>query len=160
MSVIEKQLIVKYKTFDNLLELTEVQQTLTKQTIQRIDNSYAPYSHFSVSAGILLDDESFHFGANVENISFPVGLCAERNVLSHVSSNYKGNTVTAIAIFGNKKDSGKSSFISPCGMCRQAILEKEVEQNSEIAIILVKSISEITLFQSAKDLLPLAFEKF
>ena len=159
MGMKEKKLSIVYKEFDSLQSLNKNWQALVSDTIKHNVSAYAPYSNFFVSAGVLLNNGKYYFGANVENASFPVGICAERNVLSHVITNFPHQKIEAIAIYGRNIKQTNNCFVSPCGMCRQAILETEQRQKKEIAIILVTSVDRITIFNSAKDILPLAFDK-
>lgn len=87
------------------------------------ENAYAPYSKFNVGAAILADGRIF-VGCNVENASFPVGICAERSALSAAIS--AGCTsIQAVAIAADR-------MIPPCGMCRQAL----AEFNREVPVLM------------------------
>ena len=68
-----------YKSND-ISDFNDLEQSLIQKTIAKAKDAYAPYSRFNVSAGLLLENESMLFGTNVENASYPVGICAERNV--------------------------------------------------------------------------------
>ena len=90
------------------------------------ENAYAPYSKFKVGAAILAEGAIFS-GCNVENVSFPVGICAERGALSAaIAAGCK--TIDAVVIVAD-------SPITPCGMCRQALSEF----NSEVPIVMVSN---------------------
>ena len=80
-------------------------------------NAYVPYSGYPVGAAVLGEDGNVFTGCNVENVSYPAGMCAERNAI--------GSAVTAgctsfqgIAVAGSDK-----GFTMPCGICRQVIAE-------------------------------------
>ena len=76
--------------------------------------AWAPYSKFSVGAALSVGDEIF-VGCNVENISYPVGMCAERGALSAmVAAGYTTPDALVVAA---------GPLITPCGMCRQALYE-------------------------------------
>ena len=78
--------------------------------------AYKPYSHYPVGAAVLCGDGSIVAGANIENSSYPAGICAERSAFSAaVSMGHKN--ILAVAVFSPKGD------ISPCGICRQFISE-------------------------------------
>lgn len=79
--------------------------------------AYAPYSRFRVGAAVLGDDGAIHAGANVENASYPVGLCAERAAIA-VAIAAGAKRVLAVSIA-----TGLTRPASPCGMCRQALAE-------------------------------------
>lgn len=88
-------------------------------------NAYAPYSNYSVGAAILADDQVFS-GCNVENASYPVGICAERAALATAVA--AGNRhLQAIVVV----TSGPP--VPPCGMCRQAL----AEFNADVPIMMV-----------------------
>ena len=160
MGKVEKLLTIKYTECDSINALDKKYHQLVTKTIAFSKNAYAPYSKFAVSAGVLLGNGENYFGTNVENVSFPVGVCAERNIISHVISNYPDQKIEAIAIFGKHIAHQANTFISPCGMCRQAILEAERRQEQKISILLITPNEKIIIFNSSSDLLPLAFEKF
>ncbi|MBI4815700.1 MAG: cytidine deaminase [Deltaproteobacteria bacterium] len=83
-------------------------------------NAYAPYSRFFVGAAVLTEDGRIFTGVNVENSSYPVGICAEVNALgSAVTAGAKG--VVAVAVVTPPSSTG--ALGSPCGNCRQAIAE-------------------------------------
>ncbi len=79
-------------------------------------NSYSPYSKFKVGAAVLCEDNKVFCGTNVENASYGLSICAERSaVFTAVSNGCK--KIKAIAIYNKNGD------ISPCGACRQVIME-------------------------------------
>ncbi len=77
--------------------------------------AYAPYSNFSVGAAVLTDDGSIFTGCNVENASYGLAICAERNAITSAIAAGKQNFV-AIAV-------AATPLASPCGACRQFIFE-------------------------------------
>ncbi|HEV7264052.1 MAG TPA: cytidine deaminase [Falsiroseomonas sp.] len=79
--------------------------------------AYAPYSSFPVGAALLAEDGTIHAGCNVENASYPAGLCAERVALGAAVAQGARRFV-AIAIAGPP-----GVALSPCGICRQVLSE-------------------------------------
>ena len=81
--------------------------------------SYSPYSHFAVGAALLCKDGKVFVGSNVENSSYPLCMCAERNALYNAMMNgYKKDDFVALAIVADTDEP-----CSPCGACRQVISE-------------------------------------
>lgn len=122
--------------------------------------SYAPYSKFSVGAAILLDNGEIITGANQENIAYPSGTCAERTACFYAHAQFPDAQFKSIAIAA-RDTSGEevAKPISPCGSCRQALLEYEMLAKNDIKVILV-GCDEIYVLKSIKSLLPLAFSEF
>ena len=82
-----------------------------------MDKTHSPYSKFPVGAAILTDDGRIFSGANIENISFPEGWCAETTALAHYVMG-GGGRITDICVTAAKMDE-----ITPCGGCRQRLAE-------------------------------------
>ena len=95
---------------------------LVKKALEARKKAYAPYSHFQVGAALLAEDGTVFTGCNVENASYPVGICAERTAFSHAVC--EGHTTfAALAIVGAPSEKNGSDLCAPCGMCRQFIRE-------------------------------------
>lgn len=141
-------------------ELSDTDSALIHKAIDATYTAYAPYSHFSVGAAILLDNGEIISGSNQENAATPSGLCAERTAAFWAHSNYPDATFITIAVAA--RDSGGNLLkdpISPCGACRQVLLEFEKLSAHDVRVILVGS--EICyLLPSVRSLLPLAFTEF
>lgn len=138
-------------------ELSETQRTLVEKAIEATENSYSPYSRFSVGACVRLDNGITVIGANQENAAYPVGLCAERAAIFAAQSQYPTHPITHIAIAA-RDTSGQllTKPVSPCGSCRQVILEIEQRYNTNIEVILYGT-EKIYVIKSVKDILPLCF---
>ncbi len=113
------------------------------------NNSYSPYSQFPVGACALYESGNTYSGCNVENSSYGLTLCAERNAMSNAVANGEKSKLIKIAIF-----SPKSSLCFPCGACRQWIQEFSQGYNTEI--ILEDNNGNIQIF-NINDLLPHSF---
>ncbi|MBK7428458.1 MAG: cytidine deaminase [Saprospiraceae bacterium] len=144
--------------FDNQSELTPEEQELLQTAATFTKNAYAPYSQFMVGAALRLDNGQIIGGANQENASFPLCICAEQAALSHFGSNYPDQKITQIAITATSKKSALDHPVSPCGSCRQVLCEYESRQNQAIEIILQGNGGPIFKINSAHDLLPLSFD--
>jgi len=90
--------------------------------------SYSPYSKFRVGASILTGDGEIFSGCNVENSSYGLAICAERNAVFQAAFAGK-RKIVAVAVCSDEK-----SFITPCGACRQVISEF-ADGNTEIILI-------------------------
>ena len=88
-----------------------------KAAIGAKENGYAPYSHFSVGAAVMCEDDSVYTGCNVENASYPCGICAERTAVSKAVSEGK-RKFRMIAVTGSSAEK-----CTPCGICRQFLYE-------------------------------------
>ena len=112
-------------------------------------NAYAPYSSYFVGAAIVDDRGDIHTGCNVENAAYPEGNCAEANAIGALVA-AGGKRISVIAAVGGGDD---LEFCTPCGGCRQSILEFSDENTR---IILINEEGEIQKY-SIDELLPLAF---
>ena len=133
-------------------ELSAEERKLTESALEATHRSYAPYSNFHVGAAVLLENNVIVTGTNQENVAYPSGLCAERTALFYANSQYPDVEVEAIAIV----TSDMESVISPCGACRQVMLETEKRFGKPIRI-LMGGANEVYVAESVTDLLPLAF---
>ena len=110
------------------------------------ENSYSPYSKFRVGAAILCNDGSIFPGTNIENSSYPVGTCAERCAIACAIANGHRDFKSILITSDIQND-----FISPCGFCRQAIVEY-----GNLEVILTQGCGKMKKMHIA-DLLPMAF---
>ena len=119
--------------------------------------AYAPYSGFRVGAAARLKNGAFVSGSNQENASYPVGICAERTLLSTISSIYPNEAVDSIAITYNNVNGDSSEPVAPCGICRQTLLEYELRTHSSIRLLLAGNNGKIIIIPKASNLLPFGF---
>lgn len=125
---------------------------------QARDNAYAPYSRFKVGAALELASGEIITGNNQENAAFPSGLCAERVAVFHAGSNYPGETINNLALTVRSLHKEVNVPTPPCGACRQALAEYEVNQESPIAIYFMGETGKVVKSASVRDLLPLVFD--
>ncbi len=144
----------EYLKYENLSELDSERKKLVEASKKIALKAYVPYSNFHVGAAVLLDDGKIILGNNQENASYPVGVCAERTLLSYVHANFpdKKKIKLAISVLDTDKD------VSPCGLCRQSILEYENIQSQPIEIVLHNNTGSVIIIPSASSLLPLHFD--
>ncbi len=141
-------------------ELNPEQQSLVAAARKATYRSYAPYSHFSVGAAVLLDNGEIISGSNQENAAYPSGICAERTAAFYAHSTYPDAPFKAIAIAARATDGNPTEApISPCGACRQSLLEYETLAGSAVPVILSGE-AKIYIFPSVSSLLPYCFTEF
>lgn len=143
----------EFTEYASIEELDEVRKDLILQSVEIAQKAHAPYSDFHVGATVLLDNGEILSGNNQENASYPVGICAERTLLSYVHANHPKAKMMILAI--SVLDTDKT--VSPCGLCRQTLLEYESIQNQPIEILLHNRSGQVTKIDSASSLLPLHF---
>lgn len=156
-----KKLEVKaeFAVYDNLEELPQNIKSLMNKAIEIRAKAYAPYSNFRVGAAVLLENGEVVAGNNQENASFPSGLCAERVAVYQAGAQFPNVPITAIAISASSDKQETTTPIPPCGACRQAIAEYEINQESPIAIYFMGKSGKVMKAAALKDLLPLMFDK-
>lgn len=150
----KKNLTLSYTEYRDLSELTQDDIDLILKAENNLVNAYAPYSHFKVSAVVVFQDGTVFFGTNQENAAFPSGLCAERVALFSAKSNFPNKNVDSIFIVTEHQNEYP---FSPCGACRQVLIEYELEQKQPIRVVLKSGNSKIWMFNSVKEILPFAF---
>lgn len=153
----EQKFEFHYKVYNDIAELTKQDQWLLQKAREITANAYAPYSHFQVGAAARLTNGETVTGTNQENASFPVGLCAERVLLSSASSAFPRIPITTIAISYNSEGHPSNYPVSPCGICRQSLQEFETRMKQPIQLILGGMTGPVYVIESASQLLPLAF---
>lgn len=124
-------------------------EKLFKQAKENIKNAYVPYSHFRVSAVLELKNGETIKGVNVENASYGLSNCAERSALfAAYSQGIKKEDISRLMVYTDKEH-----FVSPCGACRQVMLEL---MPKDATVIFANAKGEFKKLQN-KDLLPYGF---
>ncbi len=145
----------------SLLNLNEIKDSLLFQAIheceERFELSYSPYSGVKVIAAAILDDDQIIFAGNQENLAFPSGVCAEVNLLTTFGSNYVSKKIKTIIVRGFKSGKKEIPFISPCGNCRQVMIEFESRQDADIEVVFGSLEKGFYRVESVKELLPFYF---
>jgi len=137
-------------------ELSDDDQQLIKLAKQATAHSFSPYSHFKVGAAARLANGKTFIGANQENAAFPSGLCAERTALYAAQANCPAEPVTTLAIAARNSRGFMKLPISPCGGCRQVMIQVEDRYQQPMRILLYGA-DGVYCFDSAKDLMPFHF---
>lgn len=146
------QITIQYTDYSSLSELEPEYRALCEKAKAMSEDAYAPYSSFKVGAAVLLADGKMVGGSNQENRAFPSGLCAERVALFSASASFPEQKFEALAVFADTIDQ-----ISPCGSCRQVMLEYEEKQAKAIDLFLLNGKGKIRRFSTSSDLLPFGF---
>ena len=101
-------------------------------------DAYAPYSRFHVGCAIESEDGEVVTGVNVENACYRLGVCAEQSALSAAQLAFGLHGVAKIAVAGGRVEDGAlagEGVVTPCGGCRQAILEAAQLSGRDIEIL-------------------------
>ncbi len=153
MKTIKLEANVQICDFD---EFSVKDQELLTEAIHATNNSYANYSNFYVGAALRLDSGKIVIGANQENAAFPSGLCAERTAIFAAQANYPDHPIQTLAVAAKNNNGLLKQPVTPCGACRQVILEIEERYKSPIRLLLYGT-EGVYCVSSVKDLLPLSF---
>ena len=121
---------------------------LIEKALEAREKAYAPYSKFKVGAAVLTAGGKIYTGCNVENASYPVGICAERVAISKAVADGETEFIV-IAIVGSGEN-----YCMPCGMCRQFMAEFCKE---DFEIIVAKSVDDYKIMKMG-ELLPYTFD--
>jgi cytidine deaminase len=124
-------------------------ELLITQAIDATKHCHVPYSKFKVGAAILTKDGKMIQGANIENSSYGLSMCAERTALYNTYlQGYRKDDIVAMAVIGPTEGP-----ISPCGACRQVMVEL---MNNNTPIYL-SNLTRVVKETSPMGLLPFAF---
>ncbi|MCT4601086.1 MAG: cytidine deaminase [Marinifilaceae bacterium] len=148
MEELSLRITYKLASFD---ELNIKYQLLISESIKMIEKSYSPYSNFKVGAVVLREDGKMFGGANQENSAFSSCICAERLAIMNSVSNLNTSKIEALAIYNENE-----SLISPCGECRQVILEQINRQKEDFKILMTNG--KEVLICKASSLMPFPFK--
>lgn len=122
--------------------------------------AYAPYSGFHVGAALLLKDGSVVTGANVENASYGLTLCAETSAIAKIANEGWIGELVAVAIIGGRPDGDTlvgSDPVNPCGRCRQILNEAAERSKTDILVHCASGDGTSVKSYRLSALLPAAF---
>ncbi|MCD7974171.1 MAG: cytidine deaminase [Candidatus Azobacteroides sp.] len=123
-----------------------------------VRKAYAVYSGFQVGCALRLASGEIITGNNQENASYPAGICAERVALSYANANFPDIPVVSLAIVAYTNGAYTTLPVTPCGICRQVLLECEARFNQAIKIYMYGQ-NGIHVIDSSRKLLPFSFDK-
>tara|TARA_B100000963_G_scaffold30796_1_gene22844 strand:- start:98 stop:586 length:489 start_codon:yes stop_codon:yes gene_type:complete len=147
-----------YNCYKSEKNLPIIDQKLFRFCDNAIKDAYSIYSGFSVGASLLLENGKIYSANNQENSAFPSSMCAERVLLYNTRANYPKLAIKKIAISVKSIHGDLKKPVSPCGACRQVMVEYEQKQKFPIEILLKGGQGMIYVIKSAEDLLPLVFQ--
>ena len=141
-------------------ELTPEERSLIEQAIEGTNRSYSPYSLFHVGAALKLQNGVTYIGCNQENAAFPAGICAERSAIFAAGAQYPDQPVIMLAIAARSREGEFTKEpVSPCGTCRQVLIETETRFQHPVRILLYGQRC-VYVLDSIKQLMPLSFTEF
>ncbi|HEU0044407.1 cytidine deaminase [Sphingomonas sp.] len=120
-------------------------------------HAHAPYSRFAVGAAVLLNDGSVVTGANVENASYGLSLCAETVAIATASAQGRLRDVVAIGVVGGVMDGAGDMPVRPCGRCRQVLNEAAQLGGRDLPVYCAGLTGEAMEEHRLSELLPHAF---
>ena len=150
----EQTFTIPYKTLLRS-ELTPEDRRLEELAVEAAQKAYAPYSHFHVGAAVLLANGETVTGSHQENAAYPSGTCAERTALFWAGAQWPDVPVEKLLIVAFNA-SGRVPFISPCGGCRQVIMETATRFHP--FPILLAGDEKTVVLEDCRYLLPFGFD--
>lgn len=142
-----------------LAALSDERRALVSTARAATARAYAPYSRFKVGAALLFGDGAVLPGANFENVSYGLSLCAETVAIASANAAGRLRDIVAIAVAaeGELEAAASGEFIAPCGRCRQILAEAASVAGRDIDVLLLSRDGLRVRLTTAKALLPLAF---
>ena len=131
--------------------MEKIYQELLNEAKKISKNTYSPYSDFPVGAFVLYENGNKYLGCNVENASYGLALCAERNAISSAISNGEKSKIKAVAIY-----SPKQKRCMPCGACRQWL--SEFALNGHDTKIILEDDDDKLLILTLDEIFPFGFK--
>lgn len=149
--------VLEYLQHASVVDLNEADRALVQAAHDAALKAYAPYSKFLVGAALRTTDGRIVIGSNQENASFPAGICAERTALHSAMAQDPATVVETMAIVVPSV-TGKRP-VTPCGICRQSLLEQEIRQGRRaLRLLMTVPNGPVYELKSAGALLPLSFD--
>jgi cytidine deaminase len=142
---------------EGLTGLDEGSKLLIHKAEETLVHAYAPYSDFFVGAALMLESGDIITGANQENSAYPLCMCAERVALYAKASRFPDVRVQKIAVVARNGNRPALVAATPCGACRQVMLEFELRQQLPIEVIMMVAKDQWIKLPDVKSLLPYSF---
>jgi cytidine deaminase len=152
-----KRIVIDFREYASAADLHDADRVLLQDAHAAALRAYAPYSNFLVGAALRTRTGQVVIGNNQENASYPAGICAERTAL-HAAMSLDPETVVEVMAIVVPSITGLRP-VSPCGICRQALLEQEMRQRpAPMRILMAVPNGPVLELGTAGDLLPLSFD--
>lgn len=151
-----RKIALHYSHHASWKALPKEDRELLEAAAKAARSAYAPYSRFKVGAALRMDDGRVVTGNNQENASYPAGICAERTALHAAMSQKPKGVVESMAIVVPQVRGQKP--VTPCGICRQALVEQERRQEGPIRLLMGITRGPVFEMFSVDTLLPLSFD--
>jgi cytidine deaminase len=153
----QKQFQFQFEEYASAEELPKEDAALLDLARNVTRDAYAPYSRFRVGAAARLSNGQIVTGTNQENASYPVGICAERTLLSVAASLYPGVPIETLAVSYHNENGVSDRPIAPCGICRQSLQEFENRTGRPMRVLLGGESGKVIVLPQSGALLPFAF---
>jgi cytidine deaminase len=148
---------IEIEEYSSITELSKTEQLLVQKAKEIALQAYAPYSKFQVGAALLLENGVIVTGNNQENVAYPSGLCAERTAIFYANAQFPDQAVHTLAIAVFRNNEFAPMPITPCGSCRQVMLETQNRHRHPMRVIMAGE-KKIYIANSVQDILPLSFD--
>ena len=130
----------------------DMKRRLINMAIEKLPNSYAPYSNYNVAAAALFDSGNIYTGVNVESVSLGMTICAERNAIFHAIAEDERKLVAVAIVGGTNRECNE--YCVPCGACRQVMRDFG---DKDTMIVLSAKTPDDYLEHTLDELLPYSF---
>jgi cytidine deaminase len=153
----KKHIQIELEEYNSISELSKEEQALVNKAKEIALQAYAPHSKFNVGAALLLKNGAIVSGNNQENAAYPSGICAERTAIFYANAQYPEQAIKTLAVAVFHNNAYAEMPVTPCGACRQVMLEAENRYSTPMRVIMIGE-KKIYIANSVKDLLPLSFD--
>lgn len=136
-------------------ELSPADKELEARALEVARKAYAPYSNFLVGVALRLEDGTIITGSNQENAAYPSGICAERTALFYAGAEHPDLAPKEMLLLA-VNSAGRVQEISPCGACRQVIMEAAMRYKP--FRILLSGAEHTRILEDCRLLLPFGFD--
>ena len=152
-----KEIKIEYREYESVSQLSAADNEVATAAIEATGSAYAPYSRFNVGAAVMYEDGEIIKGSNQENAAYPSGICAERTALFYASASRPEKKMAAIAIAAAQNGDICKNPVTPCGACRQVMVQYQTKSGRPMKVILVGA-DKVWVFDKVDDLLPFIFD--